>query len=30
VLQDVDTWEAYGALVAGESGDAPAVTPPRR
>jgi molybdenum cofactor cytidylyltransferase len=24
VLQDVDTWEAYGALVAGESGDAPA------
>ncbi|HLH24039.1 MAG TPA: nucleotidyltransferase family protein [Chloroflexota bacterium] len=26
VLQDVDTWEAYGALVAGEAGDAPAAT----
>ncbi|HZS01287.1 MAG TPA: nucleotidyltransferase family protein [Chloroflexota bacterium] len=30
VLQDVDTWEAYGALVAGEAGAAPAVKPPGR
>jgi molybdenum cofactor cytidylyltransferase len=30
VLQDIDTWEAYDALVAGEAGDAPAATPPRR
>ena len=30
VIQDVDTWEAYDALVAGEAGDAPAAAPPRR
>jgi CTP:molybdopterin cytidylyltransferase MocA len=30
VLQDIDTWEAYGTLVAGEPGDAPTVMPPRR
>jgi molybdenum cofactor cytidylyltransferase len=30
VLQDIDTWEAYGALMAGEAGDAPAAAPPRR
>ena len=30
VLQDVDTWEAYGALVAGAAGAAPAARSPGR